>query len=516
MLTGYIEADIPSETTSLAIAKNISLQLLENNMGDEKLFSALVKVHNMSVQKHEAKDLENALWEALDAGLDDFVAKSGNLMVVIDGLDEVTGEQGSASAIWNRLDTLALRHERLQVLILSRTQYPSSSNGKARTLKITADHTHNDMHHVIEHSLHGCALFQHLNESEMDKVIEHLLREAKGSFLWAILTIETLKKESTSDGFMRVLKEAPNSLDAALQKLIATLDFSKPDTKMLLSWLLVAERPLTLAEVTCLLQVDLQKKSFVDSNPDIKEQINHACGSLVINENGTLRFRHGAIRSHLKAIQADGKKLLNAKSAQSDLAIRILAYSRICLRKKYEPTFEYFDMVDVDELFQRHLLLEYAVRYWISHFKNSSMHRNTGTFEFSAEFKTIFPSSTQFAIIEWTCWEPQTSAFEALRMHDLSLRIRQDIFSEKHESVLQTLITCGILHRKLSHTIEAGQSFHRASSIGRAILHKHSTVTIACATHFLECTQTIATITRTEIVTWKEEARTWIFSTCLS
>ena len=507
LLTNCIEADIPSETTSLAIAKNLSLQLLETNVGDRKLFNALAKAYDMSVKKYEAKDFEDTLWEALGAGLEDFAASSGSLMIVIDGLDEVEGEQRSTSAVWNRLTILASQHERAQVLTLLRSPYPASSNGKSRTLGITSDHTHNDMHHVIEHSLHGYAPIQHLNEFETEKIVEHLLHEAKGSFLWALLTIEALKKESTRETFMKALKEAPNTLDATLHKLTAKLDFSKSDTKLLLSWLLVAERPLTLAEVKCLLQVDLQKNSVVNRNTDIKEDINHACGSLVINEKGILRFRHGAIRSHLKAIQVEGKKLLNTKSAQSDLAMRTLAYSRFCLTKKYEPAFECSDMVDVGELFKKHFLLEYAVRYWLSHFQNSSMHRSTGSFEFSTEFKAIFPHSTQFAMIEWTCWESQTSAFEAVRMHDLSLRIRQDVFSEKHESVLQTLITCGSLHRKLSHTIEASKCFYRASHIGRAILHKHSSVTITCATYFLACTETITSTTRTEIVTWKEEVR---------
>ena len=160
-------------------------------------------------------------------------------------------------------------------------------------------------------------------------------------------------------------------------KLVNTLDFSKPDTKLLLSLLLVVERPLTIAEVKCLLEVDPHKVTSVERHTEIKEDISRACKSLLVIRNGIVRFTHPAIRSYLVNMQlhSDGKilKLSSQVEAQTSLVIRVLAYCKFHVTKTYEPTFERVDMVDMDNMFHKYSLLEYAVRNWLLHFKSSSM-----------------------------------------------------------------------------------------------------------------------------------------------
>lgn len=512
-----IEADIPSKTSSISIAKNLILQLLESNVGNVALFNALVKVHDMSLDSKDTTQLGKALWNALDTGLGGIVAKSENIMIVVDGLDEVHGGEQTVKTIRDHLAAISMKHSTVQTVILSRDPVTSSNRAKIQKLEITSDHTHSDLQHMTEHALKHYAHFHNLEEFKREGIAEQISHSAKGNFLWVILTAMFLKQETTLEGFMKAVKtvkDSPKSLSDTIEKVINTLDFSKSHTKLLLSWMLVAERPLTVAEVSCFLNVDLQKGTLHERALDIKSELGNAYGSLVVIQNGFVRFRHSAIRSHLAKSQADAKKLLSHKDAQTDLTMRLLAYCKFSLTKAYEPAFSPVDMVDVDELFHKHSLLEYAVRNWTIHFRSSSLHRLTGSYELSNEFKAIFPSSTHLAMLEWACWEMQSSTVDAIGMHDLALRVRESVFTEKHESVLQTIIVCGNLHRKISSVQEAGTCFYRASHIGQQILHKNSSITITCATTFLTVTESITTTKRTEFVSRKEEVLKYVIVAC--
>ena len=465
----------------------------------------------------EPKDsniLEDLLWRALDTGLESIAKKAEDLMIVVDGLDEV---KGGAMTVCKQLNNLVSNHSHVQTIIFSREPVPSSDKVKIHSLQIAPGQTHDDLHHLTEHALDRLEHFRDQSEHAQESIVEQMVHAAKGNFLWMLLTVASLKQETSHEDFLKAVKaarEGPKTLSETMQKLTDSLDFSKTDTNLLLSLLLVAERPLTVAEVKCLLQIDLQKGTYVERTTEITDDIRKACGPLVVLQNGVVRFRHSAIRSHPLKMQSDGKKLMSHKAAHTDLTIRMLSYCKFSFTKTYAPAFEQVDMVDVAELFNKYSFLEYAVRNWTLHFRKSSMHNTTGRFELSKEFKAIFPSSTRLVMLEWTCWEAQTSTFEALGMHDLSLRLRQEVFTEKHESVLQNLIVCGKLYQNLSKLTEAGTCFYRASHIGQSILRKHSTVIITCTQAFLTVTETITVTSRTEIFSHKEEMLKYIILAC--
>ncbi|MCJ1420615.1 hypothetical protein MMC32_006973 [Xylographa parallela] len=516
-LSYTIEADIPSETSSLAVVKNLLLQLLESNVGDKGLFAALIKAYDMATKRKEAKGLEDALWEALTTGLKDFVKKSNDLMIIVDGLDGIKGGKDGESAVRNRLEQLALKNTHVRTVLLSRDATPSSSTPKVQKLQITADHTHNDIRHLIERALRHYPHFQDQEEHAREKVVGHLAHAAKGNFLWASLTAASLRQETSHDGFKKAVetvKDAPLTLNKTIEKLYNALDFAKSDAKLLLSLLVVTERPLTVSELKCLLQVDPAKASYTERKTDINEDIKHAGGFLVVVQNGVVRFRHSAIRSYLIEIKAEEKKKSKHDTAETDLVNRVLAYCKFILTKKYEVTFQSIDIAEIKELFNQFPLLDYAIRNWTVHFRRSSYINASGTIEISNEFKAIFPSSTRLALLEWACWEPQTSAIEAINMHDLALRIREHVFTEKHESVIQTLIVCGSLHKKLSSITQAGTCYYRAASIGQTVLSKYSNITITCTTTFLTVTESVTTTSRTEFVSRKEEMLKYIIVAC--
>jgi tetratricopeptide (TPR) repeat protein len=489
----------------LAIAKSLALQLLETNVGDKALFEKLSSAYRASTMSSASPEIEAAMWAALEAGLNTADATEDRLMIVIDGLDEVDEH---SQAILQKFETLNKSHRCLQTIVLARVM--ATTNTMTQIVDIKMDHTHKDMEHVVKHALHGLTSLKDQNEFNREKVVEQIVHHAQGNFLWAILTVALLKKEQTHATFMKVLHEMPKTIHDLVKKLVGTFDLQKPETKLLIQWLLVAKRPLTLAEINCLYRVDMQKKALVDRKTDIREDVSRACGLLVNIQDGVVAYRHNAIRAYLRKTMAEKTFILPWLDAQEDLTMRLLMYCKLSLTKPFQPVFEIPGTFDIGEIFRTHALLEYSARYWMLHFKESSLHPSADSLRVSQELKAIFPSSTELAVLEWKCWDFQTSVSEALIWHNLALRIRQAIFTEKHESVLQTLITCGSFHKRLLNTKEAGTCFYRASRIGREIMQKYNAVTISCTSTFLAVTETITFTARTEIVTQKEEMLKYI------
>ena len=511
-LSYSIEADIPSEATSLAVAKGLCLQLLESNVGDVALYNALADL----VDKR-ASHPEEALWKALSTGLD-FAAtrsreQSHDLMIVIDGLDKIKGDNG-AKDVYHHLGELTSRHSNVQALVLS-TKEITASKGRVQKLPMTKDHTHNDVQLVLTRILSEYSHFRDQGEHQQEAIVDQICHGAKSNFLLAIMTAESLMHETSHEGFARAVKafkEAPKSLKETVHKVVHALDFSKPDLGLVLSWLLVVERPLDVVEIQSLLRVDLQRGHLVSDKTSALDEILRASRSLLVVQNGIVRFRHSAVQAHLAEFHGDGKKLLGHSAAHTDLVTRSLAYTKHCLKKDYEPSFERVDPADIDELFQSYSFLEYVVRNWTLHFRHSTMYKSPTSFEISSQFKNIFPTSPQLALLEWTCWESQASLHESIDMHSLALHVRQGALTEKHKSVIQTLIVCGTLHQKLSNTSEAGTCFYRASHIGQLVLRKNSTVTVTCTTTFLTIVEHITSRTRTETITRKEEMLKYIIT----
>ena len=464
LLTFPTEADVPSETSSIAIAKHLLLQLLEKSIGDMTLFEDLTQTCRKSFSK-DNNNLEDSLWTSLDSALGRFASKHP-LFVIIDGLDEVKGGEQDRKQVTNHLGALAAMHTNIQTIILSRDPAPKPAKGKIQTFNITRDHTHEDLRHVAGHALRGYVHYQDQSEHAREAAVEQLIHAANGNFLGLLLTIKFLRQEKSHEGFMKAVKaakDAPKSLDELIKKLVDTLDCSRSDTNHLLSWMLVAKRPFTITEIKNLLQIDLRQKHSVD--------------------------------------QKEGKKIMSYQAAQTDLTIRLLAYCRFNLTKSRDPALEMIDNTEVSNYFERHRLLEYAVRYWALHFHASSMYTSADKFQLSADLKDNFPSSTELALLEWACWD---SSFESIETHELVRRVRQDVFTEEHESVLQSRITCGSLYRKWSKTTEASMCFYHASHIGQKVLRENHSVTIACTTTFLTITETIKMTTRTKLSTCKE------------
>ena len=494
---------MPSENTSLAFVKSLLLQLLDRNIGDVQLYTQVVQAYEKSKKSGGYAELEDDLWRAFSTGIQTVASSKANLVILVDGLDDVVGGKQAAAKLFKRLHSILEKRQTIRSVIFSRKFSEEKPKG-VREIRIAADHVRDDIGRLVKSTLESNPHYKHRSNEEKDKVVDRLLDTAKDSFLWAVLVLNFLTAEETEKGFQSVLDHVPSSLQGLLERLVSQLDFSKTETKRIFAWLSVAERPLTQTEVKDLLEINIQQRTITERPADIQKEIKSLCGQAVVVRHGIVRYRHRAIQDHIADMAYQNKLFMPIKEAHAQMALRLVTYVKISLKKPYDLSFDMVDASTVDDAFRSHGLLEYAIRHWTYHFQESSMY-GKDRLTISEEFKAVFPNSALFILIEWACWQSQTSVRNAITLHSTSLRVREAVFGEKHESVLQCLIVLGSLYRTLSNLTEAGTCFYHASTIGQSVLRKYSTITVSCTELFLTCTETITFTSRTEIATYREQ-----------
>ena len=454
----------------------------------------------MSTRSNTPGQIENALWRAFDKALD----VGNDTILVIDGLDQMLGGETVRLEFLDRLYGMSKKHMTTKCVVFS---HPLSKpfSKPTKSISLQPKYMHDDLERFVYRSLASLHHFHDRKEEEKKNIVHRIVDGANGSFVLAEYIVQLLKNEKTHTGFNQALNNAPKSTFEATQKLVSQVDLTQPDTKLVLSWLLISERPLTLKEIQSLLETDVQGSKRILRTIDIKDQVHQSCGSLIEIRDGIIRFRNTAIRQHLIDLSKNGKALISLQDAHRDLTYRCLAYANSHLTKRTECKLNVLDSGTIDHLFETHHLLEYTTRYWISHFRSSSMHQSSEKHDLTAEFRRYFTRSVFLVQIEDACWESQFPPSEVLQMHQLALNIRKTILGETHEAVLQSLITIARTYERVFRTMEASNYYYQASILSQTILGIYGIITTTCAERYITCTSSITTTTRTEITNRREE-----------
>lgn len=499
-LTQRADSAIKSEATSLSIIKRLLLQSLEHNVGNVSFYEHLCTAFRQSTGANAAADTEQILWRAFEQALD----VNSDIIIVVDGLDQMVGEEKDRVQFLNRLHEICANHAETKAIVLSHSLSEPSTK-KTRKFTLQPANVREDLRRFVEQNLKLHQHFRDRTEDEKREIVTRIVEVANGSFILAKYTIILLRRETAHEGFTQASKNVPKSVPEALQRLVSHVDLTSSDTKLVLSWLLITERPLTLKEIQSLLEIDVSTNKRVSRSVSFQEQLVRICGPLIEIRDDIVRLRHVTIRQHLLEISKTGKSVLSLQDAHRDLTYRCLAYTNAHMTKSTECKVDVLELATVDQLFEKHHLLEYTARYWTNHFHNSTMFHSNGTYDLTSEFQRSFAGSVLLAQIEGACWESQTSVTEAIKMHQIALSVRKAVLTETHEAVLQSLFIIARTYEKASRTIEASSYYYEACRLSQTIIGKHSIFTTTCAESYVSCTSSVTTTTRTEITTRREE-----------
>ena len=431
---------------------------------------------------------------------------------MLNELDQMIDNEATRSKFLGRLHGLCVNRRIVKCIVLTKPLGQSFFK-PARHFFIQPRHIHQDLIYMVNRSLSSHSPFYDRIEEKRRQIVHRVIDGAQESFVLMDLTTELLLREAIHEGFTRASNNLFKSAFDATQRLIFQLDMTAADAKLILFCLLVIERPLTLRETQSLLEIETATFEHKSTRIDVEERIRQTCGSLLQVQDGIVRFRHVAIRQYLEDLVKAGKYLLKREDAHRELTYRCLAYINNLVTSKTICSVVVSGSDEVEALLQTYHLLEYATRYWIKHFRSSSMYRQNGQHEITAEFRDYFSRSVLQARIEWGCWNIQFSITETLEMHRLALNLRKSILIESHAIVLQTLITIARTYEKTNNATEACTFYYEAFKLSRTVCGAYDEVIMTCVESFLTCITSVVTTTRTETITRKEEMLQMVIAT---
>jgi len=425
---------------------------------------------------------ESAIWQAFGQVLG-IAAISANVVILIDGVEGILGGEPAVLTFADKLVAIVAEVPNATAILLSRP-LSTPSDLWAGEFVINTEHTLSDIMQMVVRAFELYEPLQDEPEERRQVVVKRIAQSANGSFLWAQLAIELLQKEKSLDGFLRALDKTPKSLGHLMQRLTSALESNQGNIKSVLSWLIVALRPLSLTEVQLLVGVDPRKDAHTGTAAGGSSDIVRSSGSLLVVDDGVVRFRHNALRQFLTDMASQGRILSPPRDAHRDFTSRMLKTLRTDSRLSDSPTMDLTQSPALSELFRTDSLFEYAARYWIVHFYNSSMYKTNGELALSTEFKKNFPVAVTLPVAEGVVWEPSFAGLDPVEKHMLALRIRRAALDDKSPAVLQSLLnTALVLQRK--GEAEAGKYFYQASLISQNVLSLSHTITSTCAVQFL-------------------------------
>ena len=489
------------------MVKSLLAQLLERRVGNVTLYNQLCGIVEKSGRKDTTiADLENDLWKALEVAL----TIDQDIVIVIDGLDHLIGGETASKELYDRLHDICSKKRTVKSIVL--TQPPSKPFSKpAKHFSIEAKTVHEDILHLVRQGLNSYHHFRDRKEEEKQVLVHRITDHVKGNFIFAEMIVESFRRQKTHGAFTQAVNTLPKTPHEAIHNVVTQLDLSKTYGSLVVAWLLAAERPLTIAELHCLLETQIGDEKS-EKYHNLESDIHTKCGSLVVVKDEIVRIRHVSIRDYFSEHLHRGSSHLKIHDCQLDLVTRCIAYVKYHLTSPDEPSLEPLGSRAVEENFNTHHLLEYTVRYWTAHFRASPMYDIKGSHKPTSEFSKLFPDSVAFVLMEWTCWELQSTITEAVDTHLLALSVRRSL-KKDHASVLQCLMIVATTYEKLSIQIEASKYYYQATRMSQLVISKYSSLTTFMAHAYLKCTASMKVTERNEVANHKEELLILIIET---
>ena len=229
--------------------KSLLLQLLDQRIGNLQLYRALIDTFKQSKQTSDLAAYEDWLWKAFSTVVGETLTGAKDLVVLVDGLDEINSASSSPQKLFDRLRQSCSKFNNVKLITLSQpTAVPSDHSNR---LELGLNYLSEDISAVARRTLSKFKPFTSQNFTEQENILEHITRASNGSFLWTKLIIKLCERQKSDDLIKSVdaaAKAQRTVSDLVLQHL--TVHELADTTKSILSFLTVAERPLTTAELS--------------------------------------------------------------------------------------------------------------------------------------------------------------------------------------------------------------------------------------------------------------------------
>ena len=479
--------------------KSLLAQILNLRVGNMQTYHAIAQASEHCSHCADVADYENHLWTALEEALKKPLSSARDLIIVIDGIDEIQGGKATGQAFFERLADAVCEGKRVKLISLAQSlSMPSGIN--TTHVSITHDHVHDDVHAVILRNLSHSHNLTSKPGPEQEHIIERLTRAANGSFVWAVLVSQLLASQKSPQEFAKVLEEIEKTKASTSDLVLRTITRTELSTvtKTVLSWITSAERPLSISDIRKLLSSPVQDETAADQSPDIHSKL-HAVEPLLTFTDGIVRFKHFEIHRAIVSLLDSGKINVPVETRHTDLLMRVLKYTRSTLDEEIDPTLDDYSPESMDRLFRANTLLPYATRFWIIHVQR------VGVPKLPKNFNKVLPDVTILSLMERTLWSLELPLPQNLDLNKTALNVRQVTLPELSPAVLQTTLNTAVLYESMRKPLDAAPLYYSAAKTSKSLLSNYHPLPVELGYRYLGVTETRIETKRTDIMTRREE-----------
>ena len=281
---------------------------------------------------------------------------------LLDGLDECEEDQEALVSTLIRLSNI--KSGKFKLLIVSQ-----AVNGMSTIPAIKLENKSDDIQKFIANSV------GRLNvdgfDQEMRREVEGILLDrAEGTFLWVSLVMdEIIGKTKTCTEILDAIKAVPPGLNSKYSRMLQQIRKEhQSDVFKILRWVIVAVRPLTLQELSTVM--DASSSYPISSEQVVRDAVTHSEG-LLETRGDVVTLVHATAKDFLISDDAGKHQALNKfrlelQEMHYQVAQSCYDYIRHSVLSRNErKVSEFPDNEDPR-------LLKYAIRHWMEHVKASN------------------------------------------------------------------------------------------------------------------------------------------------
>lgn len=339
--------------------------------------------------------------ESMQDALGILLRQTPKRLIIVDGVDECHKED--RAAICKSLMSLPAQ---ANVIVFSRDLedlkkglMESQGSRNVSRLEIKADDTRTDIMNFTSREL---AKLPELDDDAQQRLSLPLQNRAQGMFLWVDLMIKHLSNGwIDTDDYVAAIEDMPQDLDEVYSRIMRSVssEFAvgfaeERRSKVIFQWLVCAQRPLTLLEISVasktLTDEPRLRQSITFGAEQLGKYIRRLTGQIVrisgASLDATVSLIHATAKDFLlrcdQPAQPFAELLVNARTANTFIARSCIIY--LCYENVEFCPFEIHMETDgrvgdtwstLDSKFERYCkrypLLRYAVLHWPDHFGSS-------------------------------------------------------------------------------------------------------------------------------------------------
>ena len=465
----HIDPAVVNETASTQLVQHLLSQILDRDIGNLELMRRLCTAYDDVSAAKNRQAAELSLWQAFKGAVQAFGA-STNLVVIVDGLDAIAGGEPKAVEVLDHLYDSVTEFPNTKLLIFARPFSQASKGRPSTLLSITPDHTFENLSHSIEKGLLHSALYKEQQDDRRAAIVERIARSANGSFVWADLVVGLILRDNTPDDILKTIERMPKSITQVLPRVLSGVEKDAAVAIHALSWLMVAQRPLSVQEVRLLLGSNTRKQNSACAVASAADGIVLASRNLLVLRQDNVRYRYNVVREALSEISAQGRGLMPPKEAHYDLTLRLLTVARN-QSTAYDIPMMDASSFDSTELLDSQGILTYTAQYWLVHFCRSSMYNaDNNDFILNPAIKKSFPDTVLLPALESRFWNTTDLTPDTFGMTEIALRIRCEALGSESLPVLQTRINLAMWLELSLDFPQASLHWYEAAKLSQKLL----------------------------------------------